>query len=64
LVTSTNEEVFSKSTPSKGIKGGSVTEEKSVRVALDNYLEEYNEKMIKYILDFMHGKTEESMEEE
>lgn len=54
--TKTNEEIFTKSTPSKGIKGGSVTADKSVRSALDKYLENYNDKMIKYILEYMQGE--------
>ncbi len=51
-----NEQIFTKSTPAKGIKGGSTTEEKSVNASLDIYMKDYNDKMIEYIMNFIEGK--------
>jgi hypothetical protein len=50
--TANNEEIFTKSTPAKGIKGGSTKEDKSVKNACDKFTSEYNEIMLGYLLDF------------
>ena len=46
---STNREIYSKASPE--VKGGSVTDIKSVQKAIDKYLEEYNEQMIEELLN-------------
>lgn len=50
-----DEELFSISTPGRGVKGGSATEEKSVRAAVDKFLEEFKDDMIEGIGNFMLG---------
>ncbi|OHD25948.1 MAG: hypothetical protein A2086_03385 [Spirochaetes bacterium GWD1_27_9] len=49
-----NEELFSSST--QEIKGGSVTELKSVQAAIDKYTKDFNKKLVKKVLDYMEGK--------
>jgi len=50
--TESNEEIFTKSTPAKGIKGGAPKEDKSVKNACDKFTSEYNDIMINDILSF------------
>lgn len=49
LDNSANREIYSKASPE--VKGGSVTDIKSVQKAIDKYLEEYNEQMIEELLN-------------
>ncbi|HNZ26872.1 MAG TPA: LPP20 family lipoprotein [Spirochaetota bacterium] len=49
LDNSTSREIYSKASPE--VKGGSVTDIKSVQKAIDKYLEEYNEQMIEELLN-------------
>jgi hypothetical protein len=48
-----NEELFSKTTPE--IKGGSVTDIKSLQNAVDEYLKSYNDKMVEKIYNFIEN---------
>lgn len=49
----TGEELFT--TATSEIKGGSVTDIKSVQAAIDKYTKEYNKKLVKKVLDYMEG---------
>ncbi|HOV13502.1 MAG TPA: LPP20 family lipoprotein [Spirochaetota bacterium] len=47
------EELFTTTSPE--IKGGSVTEIKSVQAAIDKYTKEYNKQLVKKVLNYMEG---------
>ena len=49
----TGEELFTTTSPE--IKGGSVTDIKSVQAAIEKYTKEYNKQLIKKVLNYMEG---------